>query len=195
MGDFRIIKTVHQEDHRPPPPPVIPPPPPVIPPPLLRRHYAKSRRPAFTSKHVRLANQSRTHGDTRSERVGGTRYNTLLIIIISLSLLRVTVDDDADARARTTTMTDHQRPYNGGGGSGGGGSDRRWPAAIRPNKKFMNARKFGGNGSRSEQEDVPGNWRMMSPRYFQTFNRTASNFVETCENVEWEAMSKHFASW
>lgn len=186
MGDFRIIKTVHQEDHRPPPPPVLPPP-------LLRRHYAKSRRPAFTSKHVRLANQSRTHGDTRSERVGGTRYNTLLIIIISLSLLRVTVDDDADARARTTTMTDHQRPYNGGG------SDRRWPAAIRPprrpNKKFMNARKFGGNGGRGEQEDVPGNWRMMSPRYFQTFNRTASNFVETCENVEWEAMSKHFASW
>lgn len=120
-------------------------------------------------------------------------------------------------------MTDGFRTYNSECSVNGAGNRHHWPIAFgatrRPNKKFMTVRRPVGRVGEGPDFRKPGNGMLQlsssslppSPSqthsstssstpstqqcYYEPFRRPNPNNVETCEAIEWEVMSKHFARW
>lgn len=120
-------------------------------------------------------------------------------------------------------MTDGFRTYNSECSVNGAGNRHHWPIAFgatrRPNKKFMTVRRPVGRVGEGPDFRKPGNGMLQlsssssslppSPSqthsstssstpstqqcYYEPFRRPNPNNVETCEAIEWEVMSKHFA--
>jgi len=95
-------------------------------------------------------------------------------------------------------------------------------APRRPNKKFTTVRRPVARGDEGPEIRKPGNGMLLSSSsssspspslsslsspspstssapsthcYYEPFRRPNPNNVETCEAIEWEVMSKHFARW
>ncbi|XP_022165139.1 poly(A) RNA polymerase gld-2 homolog A-like [Myzus persicae] len=120
-------------------------------------------------------------------------------------------------------MTDRFRTYDSECGVNGVGDRRHWPMAFgalrRPNKKFTTVRRPVAGGGEGPEVRQPDNGMLFSSssssssssspspsqslsstsstpsvhRYNGSFRRPNHNNVETCEAIEWEVMSKHFA--
>lgn len=119
-----------------------------------------------------------------------------------------------------TIMTDRFRTYNGECGVNGVGDRHHWPMAFggprRPNKKLTTVRRFVAGGGEGPEIRQPDNGMSLSSSssssspspspsqsstsstpsahcYYEPFRRPNPINVETCEAIEWEVMSKHFA--
>ncbi|KAL4141673.1 hypothetical protein QTP88_004265 [Uroleucon formosanum] len=117
-------------------------------------------------------------------------------------------------------MTDRFRTYNGECGVNGVGDRHHWPMAFggprRPNKKLTTVRRFAAGGGEGPEIRQPDNGMSLSSSssssspspspsqsstsstpsahcYYEPFRRPNPINVETCEAIEWEVMSKHFA--
>jgi len=122
-------------------------------------------------------------------------------------------------------MTDRFRTYNSECGVNGVGDRHHWPTAFggaprRPNKKFSTVRRPVTGGGEGPEVRQPDNGMFLSLStssssshssqslslsstsstpsthcYHEPFRRPNPKNVETCEAIEWEVMSKHFARW
>lgn len=150
-------------------------------------------------------------------------YITVVVVVIkwpSSSLPPRHADNYT--RNNNTTMTDGFRTECSVNGAG---DRHHWPIAFgasrRPNKKFMTVRRPVGRVGEGPDFRKPGNGMLQlstsssplppSPSqthsstssstpstqqcYYEPFRRPNPNNVETCEAIEWEVMSKHFARW
>ncbi|XP_026823125.1 poly(A) RNA polymerase gld-2 homolog A-like [Rhopalosiphum maidis] len=119
-------------------------------------------------------------------------------------------------------MTDRFRTYDSECGVNGAGDRHHWPTAFgaprRPNKKFTTVRRPVARGDEGPEIRKPGNGMLLSSSsssspspslsslsspstssapsthcHYEPFRRPNPNNVETCEAIEWEVMSKHFA--